>query len=67
MLLNSLPLILVPSLVVLFVAHTCEHPFAVLALVGFLASVSSKVNHQVSLLGERTPAVIVRALEELQA
>jgi hypothetical protein len=42
---NSLPLILVPSLVVLFVAYTSEHSFAVLAFVGFLASVSSKVNH----------------------
>lgn len=59
------PLILVSSLMIFFITNACEYTLAVLALVGLLSSVRSKMHHQISLLREGATAVLVRALKEL--
>ena len=54
------------SLMVLLIANTCELTLAVLALVGLLAGVRPHMYHQVSLLGEGSPALSMKALEQLE-
>ena len=54
------------SLMVLLIANTCELALAVLALVGFLPGVGSHMYHQVSLLGEGSSALSMKALEQLE-
>ena len=50
---------------IFFITNACEYTLALLALVGLLSSVSTKMHHQISLLREGATAVLVRALKEL--
>jgi hypothetical protein len=54
------------SLMVLLIANTCELALAVLALVWLLTGVRPHMYHQVALLGEGSPALSIKALEQLE-
>jgi hypothetical protein len=51
---------------ILFVSNTGEYTLAILALIGFLSSMSPQMHHEVSLLRERAATIGMSALKKLK-
>jgi hypothetical protein len=54
------------SFMILFVSNTGEYTLTILALIGFLSSMSPQMHHEVSLLRERTATIGMSALKKLK-
>jgi hypothetical protein len=51
---------------ILFISNTGEYTLAILALIGFLSSMSPQMHHEVSLLRKRTATIGMSALKKLK-